>query len=209
MLLKADLTLFFLTFLGAFLSLTRLLIDYFKRSKSEEKSGNCLRNWNFWWFIMELVLCVALIYLPCFSCTEAVPKSMQSLLCFIAFWRINEVAYAFYNDGMSKIKGELATSDLEPYERINMLFRSANGLIVQFAVLYAFLTPLEGFRVSIHDFGSALYFSATTMTSIGQEGQEVQTALMRIFHFYQSALGILLFVLAISVYVSPQQSRVE
>jgi hypothetical protein len=131
---------------------------------------------------------------------------IAALFCLVAFWRVNEISYAFYSDGVSKLRGDIPSSDIRSVERVGMLLRSSFGAAVQFAVLYFLLVP-EGFKVRFWDFRDALYFSAATMTSIGQEGQEVESRLLRFFHIYQAALGILLFAIALSIYLGEQGKR--
>lgn len=190
--------------LAAHLSLTRFLIDHLKNGNDAGDTGWWLRRWNWFWFLAECGL--ALTWCVFEATTYAWPESIHLVFCLLALWRINEIAYAFYRDGISKLRGEPPASDIQAFERIGMLLRSASGLVVQFAVAY-FLLQTGGFKVPFTDFRDALYFSAGTMTSIGQEGQEVQSHIMRLLHIYQAALGILLFALALSIYAGEQKKR--
>lgn len=185
----------------AHLSFTRFLIDHFKESSDPSNTGWWLRRWNWGWFAIEFSLAVALVWISRQSVASSWPELVRVALCLVAFWRINEIAYAFYRDGLSKIRGDADSSDVPMQERVGMLLRSAFGLAVQFAVLYYLLLPAQGFKESFNDFRDALYLSAATMTSIGQEGQEVQSHLMRLLHIYQSGLTIVLFVIALATYV--------
>lgn len=185
----------------ALLSLTRFIIALLKRSSTKEQSGEQLRAWNKCWFAWETFLAITLLLV---SLTIPVSEwycSVLFALCICAFWRINEIVYAFSADSLSRIRNEEATSNLRPYERIQMLMRSYLGLVVQFAILYFCLTPGQGFAQPLGDFRDSLYFSAITQTAIGQEGQEVKSHWLRLVHVYQSGAGILLLVLAVSIYI--------
>ena len=192
--------------LGALLSTTRLIIDRKKRSPTRRQSGDKLRHWNSGWFIFEALLAAALLLISPHYSVKNWCSCVIYTLCVIAFWRINEIAFAFYSDSMSKLKQEQSSSDLKPYERVQMLLKSYVGIIVQFAVLYYCLFPGKGFTEEFDDFRDALYFSATTLTAIGQEGQEVCSHWLRAFYDYESASGILLLVVAVSIYIDRANS---
>ena len=107
---------------------------------------------------------------------------------------------------MSKLRGELSKSALYPHERLTMLLRSLVGLTIQFAVIFFFLSYPGDFQKQLMNFGDALYFSAATISGVGQEGQDVNAVLMRIFHIYEGVTGILLLVLAVGIYVGRADS---
>ncbi len=188
----------------AHLSLTRFLIDHLKEGNDARDTGWWLRLWNWCWCLAECGLALTWCLLE--AVPESWPAGIRVLFGVVAVWRINEVAYAFYSDGISRLRGIPPRSDIQGFERVGMLLRSACGLVVQFAVLY-FLLDATSFKQHFVDFRDALYFSAATTTSIGQEGQEVQGYIARFLHIYQSALGILLFALALSIYAGGVESR--
>jgi hypothetical protein len=126
---------------------------------------------------------------------------VAALMIYIAASRINELAYAFYSDSLSKLRGERSKSALKPHERMTMLFKSFIGLSIEFAVIYYFLAFLDDFKNELIDFRHALYFSAATISGIGQEGQEVNGQILRALHVYEGIVGVLLLVLAVSIYV--------
>jgi voltage-gated potassium channel len=196
-----------LMWLGAHLSFTRFIIDYLKDDLDKAPTGNLLRSWNWGWFIWETILAGSLALLSQTYPVHDWYAFPRQLLCLCAFWRINEVTYAFYSDGISKVRKQPASSDLLPHQRLPMLLRSYLGLIIQFSVIYFCLFPGEGFKDTLCDFRDALYFSATTLTAIGQEGQEVKNHWLRLAHVYEAASGILLLVFALSIYVGQQVTR--
>ena len=153
------------------------------------------------WFLIEVSLACALCWLTTEKTIIGWPRWIPEVLVLVAFWRVNEIAWAFYTDSVDRLRGKLRNSNIKPYERIPMLLRSAIGLVVQFAVLYYCVVPNEGFSKPLSDFRDALYFSATVGTSVGQESQEVTSHILRVVHIYQAGLGILLLVLALSIYI--------
>ena len=191
----------------AHLSFTRFIVDHLKDGCSRSCTGKILRRWNAWWFAVELGIACTLSWLSTRESIAYWPRGFQEILLLLAFWRINEIAIAFYNDSVDRLRRRRPRSNIKPYERIPMLLRSAVGLVVQFAVIYFFAFPNEGFGKPLCDFRDALYFSATVGTSIGQEGQEVTSQILRLAHVYQSGLGILLLVLALSIYVGGTERR--
>lgn len=188
-------------YLAAHLSFTRFVIDHIKGGQTKQRAGQVLRRWNWLWFLAESTLAIMLCWISVRVAVKDWPWWARELLLLIAFWRINEIAWAFYKDSLDRIRGSAQRSDIEPHERVPMLMRSTVGLVVQFSVVYFCAIPGEGFSECLTDFRDALYFSATVATSVGQEGQEVKDHLLRTAHVYQSALSILLLVLALSIYV--------
>ena len=159
-------------------SLSRLVIDKWKRNRTGWQRGELLLRWNWGWFLSEI--CLAIV---------------------IMAFTVNEIVYAFWNDVADSILKVSTNSGLNHVHRLSMLSRSAAGLVVWFAVLYSALGTGSAFKCPFSDFRDALYFSAVTLFSIGQEGQEVQGHIVRILHVYQGVSGFVLLAVAVAVYV--------
>ena len=182
-------------------SLSRLVIDKWKRNRTGWQRGELLLRWNWGWFLSEI--CLAIVIMA-FTVNDGSIEALGVLwipISVLAFWRVNEIVYAFWNDVADSILKVSTNSGLNHVHRLSMLSRSAAGLVVWFAVLYSALGTGSAFKCPFSDFRDALYFSAVTLFSIGQEGQEVQGHIVRILHVYQGVSGFVLLAVAVAVYV--------
>lgn len=188
----------------AILSPTRAIIDRRKQQPNVDR-GTILKNWNRNWLIFEVAAFVA-IYLISVWHAESAVSVRGRLLTYIVLWllpfsRCNEIVYAFYRDSMDKLHESPAASRLTPADRIQLLIKSYVGLTINFSIIY-FLLPTcmysHGFESPIH----ALYFSGVTITTLGFGDITPTQDLSRILAVYEVFAGILLVVLALTIYLS-------
>ena len=187
--------------LGAHLSLTRFAIDIIKESNFSAVTGRRLRYWNRSWLAVELLFASLLLTVESVNRRMVAESPLADLLLIIAFWRINEVAYAFARDAIDKLHGAPIRSDISAPERMGMLAGSYLGSIVQFATVYFYLFRGCGFNQKLGSFSEALYFSAMSALSGAPEGMEITSPWLQFVHVYQAALSVLLLVIALSVYI--------
>ena len=181
--------------IGWLLSPSRKLIDLLKQGDQEHR-GNMLRRWSFGLFTSELVACVLLMLLARSPSSREV--SVFAVLAVIyAVSRINETAYAFYRDPLSKEK----KSDLRVGERIRMAMRSYFGLAFNFALLYYFLPVACLFKAPLAGFLEAFYFSGVTLATLGYGDILPIHWVSRLLALYQVFAGILIVAMAIATYI--------
>lgn len=189
--------------LGWLLMATRMRIDKLKTGTSTHRRITLL-TWNRRWLAGE-AYCSATLWILSANFQDLRTQTPAAIFIGIfAFWRINEIVFAFYNDSISRLSGVIQQSTLTSTDRLKMLFRSYGSLIICFASLYYFLPQSADYICRIKDFGDALYLSAVTMTGLGQEGLEI-IGIARFLVVYQVLTGILLVVIAVSVYLQPRE----
>ena len=114
-----------------------------------------------------------------------------------AWSRVNEIAYAFYRDALSRTK----SSDLTVTDRIRMAMRSYFGLAINFAILYYFIPVANLFNNSFGNFLEAFYFSGVTLATLGYGDKLPRHWLSRLLALYEVFTGILIVAVAIATYV--------
>jgi voltage-gated potassium channel Kch len=181
--------------IGWLLSPTRQIIDLWKRGDPSHQ-GYALRSWNSWLFWIEIVASIALVLL--FARAPVTEANLSSGALIVYAWsRINEIAYAFYRDALSRTK----SSDLTVTDRIRMAMRSYFGLAVNFAILYYFSPVANLFNNSFGNFLEAFYFSGVTLATLGYGDILPQHWLSRLLALYEVFTGILIVAVAIATYV--------
>lgn len=185
---------------GWLLSPTRKIIDLWKARGDQVHRGNALRRWSLGLFCIEAIGCVALILL-----LDRPPSHAWSVvgiaLVVYAYSRVNEIAYAFYLDPLSRRKD----SDLEARDRIVMAMRSYFGVAFNFAVLYYFL-PITGLfkgpdHSNLGSFTEAFYFSGVTLATLGYGDITPIHAASRLLAVCEVFIGILIIAVAVATYI--------
>ncbi len=186
--------------LGIFFSATRVFIDWWKEH-DPEKRGDRLRHWSLGIFSLEAIGCVALAYF--FSRPANRQAGAADVVVVVyAWWRVNEVVYAFYNDALSRVK----RSNLTNTDRIRMAMRSYFGLAFNFAIAYYFI-PVDGlFNEPIGNFWQAFYFSGVTLATLGYGDMYPIHDLSRLLALYEVFAGILILAVAIATYAGDRDA---
>lgn len=186
--------------LGVLFSATRVFIDWWKEF-DPDKHGDRLRHWSLGLFILEAMGCVALALFFTHPATRQVGPLVVVLLAY-AWWRVNEVAYAFYNDALSRKK----RSNLTNTDRIRMAMRSYFGLAFNFAIAYYFI-PVDGlFNEPIGSLWQAFYFSGVTLATLGYGDMHPIHDLSRLLALYEVFAGILILAVAIATYAGDRDA---
>ncbi|QPB84184.1 hypothetical protein CWC22_014770 [Pseudoalteromonas rubra] len=205
------------TILKVLFSFSRFLIDYWKNRRADEGEverkeyrGKVLRAWSKALFIIESFLAVAFLFGALFF-KEVVSNLhiyWHYALLFYAYCRVNEIAFAFMRDLLSKLKDKEPHSNIRVYERVLMALRSYFGLALNFSILFyssqvifllrydvpLFTRPLEGFFDS-------LYFSVVTITTLGYGDVHPSHLFSKLLVMYEVFTGLLLLAVAFAIYI--------
>jgi hypothetical protein len=180
------------------------LIDWLKNpEKDKARRGDVLRVWSLLLFLFEFI---AAVVLSLKGRPELV--SLQFVLLYYAWSRVNEIAIAFYRES----KPEPKETDIGAADRIVMTLRSYFGLVFCFAIAYYLLPHLSvgpwftfpaQFEMGhdIHSFVDALYFSGVTIATIGYGDIAPCHWIARLLVLWEVFLGIYLVAIAIAGYV--------
>src|SRR5207237_108038 len=126
-----------LSALGWLMSTTRKIIDILKTGTPAE-SGRALRLWNIRWFQAEVVMATLLVAASVRYPSARAKGWLLLPMLLLGWWRVNEIAYAFYRDALHRLAIELQRSDLKPTERVQMAMKSYIGMGINFAQLFYF-----------------------------------------------------------------------
>jgi hypothetical protein len=180
---------------GWLLSPSRKIIDRWKQGDRAHR-GKILRRWSLGLFYAETLGSVALALVVTHP-PPAGPSATAIAVVIYAYSRINEIAFAFYRDPLSRAK----ESDLANNDRIRMAMRSYFGLAFNFALLYYFV-PIAGmFKEPLCSFFEAFYFSGVTLATLGYGDVLAVHWVSRLLALYEVFAGILLIAVAIATYV--------
>ncbi len=195
-----------LSLLGWLLSPTRKIVDIWKRGPPEH-SGRVLRFWNMGWFLAEVALASVLVVVSAYYPSARANPFIFLPLLALAWSRVNEVAYAFYRDALSRLAKQKQSSDLSPTDRIRMAMKSYLALGINFALIFHFLPLKEGFTGEMRTFFDALYFSGVTLATLGYGDISPINPIARTFALYEVFAGILLVAVAIATYIGASGSN--
>lgn len=181
------------------LSPSRAIIDQLKLGDQTHR-GSALRKWSFWLFCIEALACVALmLFTSLISAT--IPSIVAGVLIVYASSRVNDIAYAFYKDALSRLNQEKQESDLSITDRMRMAMRSYFGLAFNFAVLFHVI-PFAGlFKEPLRNFVESFYFSGVTLATLGYGDISPAHWISRLLTLYEVFTGILILAVAIAIYV--------
>ena len=190
---------------GWLLSPSRMVFDVLKNRVKDR--GDFHRSWSRFFIFAELALAAILVFL-----TVCWPRLLTSLvfssaLLLLAWSRINELVYAFYQDAFSRLKNEEQASDLKFYERLQMALKSYIGLVIYFAILYYFNWFEASFKPEFSNFFESIYFSVITITTLGYGDFHPTHWLIKLFSMYQVLTGLLMVVIVIGAYVGAEREN--
>jgi hypothetical protein len=187
------------------LSPTLALAQYL-RPKEKHAAAAFIRSWN----LAFLVVAVATWGLVC--AIEPGTGRVFWLLAFylwvLPFSRVNEILYAFLRDGLDRIKGDLESTALRPYDRVILVSRSYVEVIVNFGLLY-YLAFRGAFNRPLRDAVEAIYFSAITITTVGYGDLAPSRPVSQLLVVYEVLLGVVLVVVAVSAYIDKSARPAE
>jgi voltage-gated potassium channel len=163
-------------------------------------------RWNGGWLCGESSVAVLLVVLTLFSGRLVVNNYIAWCLGVIAWWRMNEIFYAFYQDAIERLSGSTPHTKLTPAQRIKLAMRSYLSLTLNFAFV-SFFMPSTFYDPCFTNFHNALYFSGVTITTLGYGDIKPVHAISKFFAVYEVFSGVLLVVVAIGVYISGLSSK--
>jgi hypothetical protein len=136
------------------------------------------------------------------------PRSVILALMYVALSRINEIIYAYISDALDRIgQNKPEFGDFLPAHRVHFLGMSYVELAGHFAIL-AYLAQmlqhartLEAYQRTLRSTWDAVYFSVMTITTTGYGDIVPVYWASKLFSMYEALSGIVLFVLALGVYL--------
>lgn len=196
--------LFFLPF-----SPTWVLADFLKDCYDR---GRFLSVWRWTFFVIGvagfLVLCV--FGQPLRSYLRYHDRLLEAYLWIIPFSRANEIWRGFGADALARLRREERRTPSDAIERIKLLMRSYGEVLLDFAIIY-FLVPANWFRPddAIQTILDALYFSGTTITTLGLGDIAPAHPISRLLVLLEVFDGIVLVILALAAYLGDSTQRNE
>jgi voltage-gated potassium channel len=188
------------------LSPTRLVINRLKdRCAHAQSKAHLLLKWNRWFFQYDILIAFALCA-GSFSPTPYVlPQAVAWLVFIVACSRCNEIVMALLHDVNRELDLVESSTALTTGQRIKMAMRSYVGLFINFGALFYFLSKLFSaafFAPPFDNFVDALYFSGVTITTLGYGDIKPDHIVTKMLVLYELFSGLLLLVVALSVYLS-------
>lgn len=184
--------------IGWVLSPSRMIFDNLKVKVKDR--GRFHRRWSRLFIYSEIIFFVTASASTAIFSEISEHILLAIPLLIIAWSRINELGFAFYNDAISHLKGDDPVSDLQPYERLQMALKSYFGLIVYFSIVYYFSWFNCSFSSSLDTFIDSTYFSTITMTTLGYGDISPTHWVTKLASMYQVLLGLLIVVVVIATY---------
>jgi hypothetical protein len=172
---------------------TRVLFDSsFMRKKL------AINSWS--WLFLSLNL-VFLFSLPLLERHFQYLHVLCVLIWILPFSRINEIGYAFYNDSLEQMEGQIPKSGLSRVQRFKLLGRSYLEIAVCYASLYLAL-PNNSFERPPATSFESLYFSWITITTTGFGDITPKSVFARCLCMTEVGIGLMLLVFAVGSYFS-------
>jgi hypothetical protein len=149
------------------------------------------------------VLSVTNIYVPSYPALVAV------LLGILAIWRSDELFIGLLCDALDRLNHKPPKSAFTPTQRILRTMLGYLEVIILFGILYSTFPEgsFEKSSCNLSPFSivDALYFSATTITTVGYGDIKPVRWFSRLAAVYEVLGGLLLLVLALGTYLSLAQ----
>jgi len=179
---------------------TRALFDSsFMRKKL------AINSWS--WLFLSLNF-VFLFALPLLKRHFDYLHALCVLIWILPFSRINEIGYAFYNDSLEQMEGQVPKSGLSRAQRFKLLGRSYFEIAVCYASLYLAL-PDNSFEHPPATGFESLYFSWITITTTGFGDITPKSVLARCLCMTEVGIGLMLLVFAVGSYFSYREQAGE
>jgi len=191
---------------------TRLVIDRLKdhRTNAQSKAALLLK-WNRDFFRYDLFVAIVLGVV---SLGYPQACDLPSALCWgvfiVAFSRCNETVCALLHDVGRELDLAESSTALTTGQRIKMAMRTYVGLFINFGVIYYLLPKLfsvKAFDPPLGNFVDALYFSGITIATVGYGDIKPDSAAIKMLVLYELFSGLLLVVVALSVYLAAHSGQ--
>lgn len=165
-----------------------------------------LRLWRWCFFCLAIGTCVLLFFAKVepieFDLRSKVDYVLAAYLWLIPFSRANELWLGFGRDAFAQLRHETPHTPADRPERIKLLMRSYGEAVLDFAIMY-FLVPRSCFepKVAFGDIVDAVYFSGTTITTLGFGDITPVCPLSKLLVLLEVFTGFVLVILALGAYL--------
>ena len=188
------------------LSPTRLVIDRLKDNRTNAQSkADLLLRWNHRFFLYDLFVAFVGVVFSLLPPPHVLPQALGWVVFIVAYSRCNEIVFALLHDVGRELDLAESSTTLTTGQRIKMAMRSYVGLFINFGVIYYFvpkLFPAAFFAPPLDNFVDALYFSGVTIATVGYGDIKPAHVVTKLLVLYELFSGLLLLVVALSVYLS-------
>ena len=179
------------------ISPTRAIAEHFKRRESVA-AANFIRGWNLTFLILAIVALFALMVIN--PSSGRMTSYAYDYLWLIPFSRINEIFYAFYFDGLDRLKGKSQGTALSAYQRIVLVSQCYVEVIINFCIIY-YVGFYTDFSKSFRDIIEAFYFSVTSITTVGFGDIAPTGRISQLLVIYEIITGLVLILVALGTYI--------
>ena len=211
--------------IGAVFSPTRAWAEHkLKLEQDPHLRKRFIQRWNFGFLIGSGTACVGIQLLEFFSVSPVnlllVPTvevfsipivsslSFLCLLLWIPFSRFNEIFYAFFFDGLDRIRGLPPRIPLDAADRVLLAARSYVETMLNFALIYHLLFRIE-FERSFSSMAETVYFSGVTIVTLGYGDITPRTVPTQMLAIYEVFIGFVLLIVAFSAYVGGPRRQAD
>jgi voltage-gated potassium channel len=180
-------------------------VAYFgkKLFKQPTTIANALKAWNWFWFVSALIM-ASQAFLS--RSTLASRPDLRWLVIVLAWSRILEIWVGFRYDAKDRLSDKPPASALSMIERIDELLRAYVEIILDFGLMYLCL-PHSWFSKAPDNVMDAVYFSGTTITTIGLADVKPINPLSQLLTLYEVLVGLFMVVYVFSGYIGSLRQK--
>lgn len=160
-------------------------------------------------FVNILYLSISsVITMIIFFFNNSISKSIIYIFLIYSFSRINDLFIAFFIDAKEKLNEESKHIEGTRYSRkIELAVKSYFSLIIDYSSIYYILNNILSDGNTFFDkyFNSildSLYFSAATITSLGDSTIEIKNILIKGLSIYEVFFGMVIVIFNIVIYMN-------
>ena len=176
-----------LRLIGIALTPTRAIVDLC-RHFGKLRRGRSIMLWNSGF---QLALLIHYI-LTLWGRLDDARNLILWAVATVAFWRVNELIYAFYRDAMDRIERYEPRSRLADGTRVRLLLVAYAEIVAQFGAIHYVLMRILGPNSydGLGDIISALYFSGITITTTGFGDIKPNELMPRAVTVFEASTGV-------------------
>lgn len=131
---------------------------------------------------------------------------LAAYLWLVPFSRANELWRGFGSDAFARLRHEPSHTPPQAADRIKLLIRSYGEVVLDFGIIY-FLLPRSWLRGDLHSIVDALYFSGTSITTVGFGDITPAHPISKLLVMLEVFDGIVLAIIALGSYLSAGNSE--
>lgn len=150
----------------------------------------------------------SLITILIFFLRDSIPKIIIYIILLYSFSRINDLFIAFVIDAKEKLnEGCRHIEETKYSRRINLAIKSYFNLIIDYSTIYYILNNILSSEHTFFDkhFNSildSLYFSAATITSLGDSTIQINHIFIKALSIYEVFFGMIIVIFTIVIYMN-------